>query len=77
MAEFAKMTILLAFHEYPINDNNNDYKRAELIKKKFDEKYGKYWSIAFLVKGSLITNYFTYYIEVYYNGYRIKIWKSH
>ena len=26
MAEFAKMTILLAFHEYPINDNNNDYK---------------------------------------------------
>ena len=47
MAEFAKMTILLAFHEYPINDNNNDYKRAELIKKKFDEKYGKYWSVLF------------------------------
>ena len=47
MAEFAKMTILLAFHEYPINDNNNDYKKAELVKKKFDEKYGKYWSVLF------------------------------
>ena len=71
------MTILFIFHEYQINDNNNYYKSSELVKKKFDEKYGEHQSAAFLVKGSLITNYFSYYIEVYCNSYRIQIWKNH
>ena len=75
MIDFAKMTILLAFHEYPINDDNNDRKRADLLKQKFNEKYGKYWSVLFLVRGNISTNYITYFIDVHYNGYYISIWK--
>ena len=77
MVEFVKMTILLAFHEYPINNEDNDYERAHLVKEKFNEKYGNYWSAAFIIrgKGNIDSSYNTYYIKVHYNGYVISIWK--
>ena len=76
MKEFAKMAILLAFHEYPYDGDPNDGKRASLVKKKFEEKYGKTWSCTFIKDGDFRTTYFTYFIEIEYNKYNISIWRS-
>ena len=76
MIDFAKMAILLAFHEYPINDDENEYKRAELVMKKFNEKYGNYWSVTFIIRGNFCCHYDNYFIRVKYYGYKISIWKN-
>ena len=76
MIDFAKMAILLAFHEYPINDDENEYKRAELVMKKFNEKYGNYWSVTFIIRGNLCCHYDSYFIKIKYNCYKISIWKN-
>ena len=72
MIEFTKMTILLAFHDYP----QSDYDKAIFIKEKFKEKYGGIWSCGVIKNGQIGTEYFTYFIHVKYGGYGITIWKS-
>ncbi len=75
MKEFAKMTILLAFNEYPNDGDPNDFKRANLVRNKFEEKFGKSWTCTFIKDGDFCTSYSTYFIEIEYKGYNISIFK--
>ena len=76
MKDFAKMTILLAFNEYPNDGDPNDFKRANLVKTKFEDKFGKVWTCAFIKNGDFCTTYVKYFIEIEYKDYNISIWKS-
>ena len=71
MIEFAKMTILFSFNEYP----KDDIDKAEFIKKKFNEQYSKNWNCCFLKCGGISFHYFNYWIYIKYNDYDIHIWK--
>ena len=70
--DYAKMSILFAFSEYPYDD----YEKCRLIVEKFEEKYGPTWSCSLIEKGSQFCQYFTYFLEINYENYKIFIWKS-
>lgn len=72
MIEYAKMTILFAFHDYP----ESDYDKAVFVKDKFKEKYGGIWTCCFIKNGQIGTDYFEYWAHIEYNNYGISIWKS-
>ena len=72
MIEYTKMTILLAFHDYP----QNDYDKAVFIKNKFGEKYGGFWSCVIYKNANIASRYFNFYVRINYKDYGISIWKS-
>ena len=72
MCDYAKMTILLAFNEFP----NDDYKKGELIAIKFEEKYGNCWGVSCFKNGDSCYPYINHYIKLKYNGYIIKIMRT-
>ena len=73
MSEYAKMTILLAFNEYP----NSTYEKAKLVQKKFEEKYNGSWSCSFIKEGDFISHYSTYFLRTKpFKGFTISIWKN-
>ena len=53
MKDYAKMTILLALQEYP----DDHPKKSQLIKNKFDEKYGGCWLCSFVKEGGTTFTY--------------------
>ena len=73
MIEYTKMCILLANSEY-----TGYYKKAELVRNKFEEKYHGSWSCLFVEKnkGQLSSRYDKYYIYVDYNNTNIIIWNN-
>ena len=71
MIEYTKMTILLAFHDYP----QNDYDKVTFIMKKFEEKYGGFWSCCIFKKGNLSSHYSDFFVRINYKDYQINIWK--
>ncbi len=72
MIEYTKMTILLAFHDYP----NDDYDKAVFIKNKLGEKYRGFWSCVIYKNAKLASQYFDFYVNMNYKDYGIIIWKS-
>ena len=77
MIEYAKMTILYATNEFPNNDGYiDDYKKANFVREKFNEKYRKYWSCCFSKSSQISSTYFNHWICLKYKDYVITIWKS-
>ena len=73
MKDFVKMSILLAYQEYP----DNLPKRAELIKSKFEERYGGKWICIIFKDGYGAANGFYYnMIFLKYGDYKISIGKT-
>ena len=72
MIDFAKMTILLAFEEYP----NNDLERCNLIASKFNETYGHNWGVSMIKNGDCLFYYHKYYLKIKYKDYNIKIMRT-
>ncbi len=77
MIEYAKMTILYATNEFPNNDGYiDDYKKANFVREKFNEKYRNYWSCCFSKSSQISSTYFNHWICLKYKDYVITIWKS-
>ena len=72
MVDYAKMTILLAFNEYPYDD----FEKCRLIVCKFQEKYGSNWSCSVIENGSQFCFFYSCFLEINYENYKIFIWKS-
>ena len=73
MIDYAKMTILFAFQK----EFNTIFKKCEIIRKKFEEKYGGHWVVGMFQNNlnDLSSRYDKYCICVIYNNYTIKIFK--
>ena len=69
MIELAKMSILLAFEEYP----NNDIEKCKLIASKFEERFKHRWGVSIIKKGESLFYYNKYYLKIKYKDYIIKI----
>ena len=74
MVEFSKMAILLAFEEYPNDDDT--WKRAGLVREKFEEKYGGEWLVSLIKNGDVNFWYRRFYLKLKYKDYNIKIGKT-
>ena len=72
MKEFAEMTILYAIQKYP----NDDSEKSDMVRKKFEEKYGGEWGCSFIKNGGWAVHFYNYYIKVKYGGYLIRIIKT-
>ena len=71
MLEFAKMVILLVLDDYP--EPENDWRKANKVAQKFEEKYGGYWCASFIKNGDVRFIYDDIYIKLSYKDYNIKI----
>ena len=69
MLEYAKMAILLALEDFP----EDDWKKANKVAQKFEEKYGGYWCASFIKNGDVRFIYKDIYIKLSYKDYIIKI----
>ena len=67
--EYAKMAILLAIDEFP----EDDWRKANKVAQKFEEKYGGYWCASFIKNGDVRFIYNDIYIKLSYKDYIIKI----
>ena len=67
--EYAKMAILLAIDEFP----EDDWRKANKVAQKFEEKYGGYWCASFIKNGDVRFIYNDIYIKLRYKDYIIKI----
>ena len=72
MIDFAKMTILLAFEEYP----NDDLEKCKLIASKFEEIYHNSWGVSIIEKGDSLFYYDKYYMKIKYKQFTIKIMRT-
>ena len=72
--EYEKMAILLAIDEFP--DPENDWKKANKVAQKFEEKYGGCWCVSFIKNGDVRFIYNDIYMKLTYKDYNIKIGKQ-
>ena len=72
MKEFAEMTIMYAMQKYP----DDDAQKSKFVRDKFIDKYGHVWSVCFIKNGNCWITYYSYFIEVLYNGYQVSIGRT-
>ena len=72
MIDLAKMSILLAFEEYP----NDDLEKCRFIQTKFQEKYGRKWGVSIVQEGDSLFFYDKYYLKLKFKDYTIKIMRT-
>jgi hypothetical protein len=73
MIDYTKMVILFAFQK----EFDTVYKKCEIIRKKFEEKYGGHWIVGMFQNSlnDVSSCYDKYCICVIYNDYTFKIFK--